>query len=170
MLGDLILSVILLGISIGVLISTSSYPDFGNLSVIGPEFLPNIMSYFFIFAAAVLLVKLIYKAFVRKTDEEGRAYLALEKEKVRAAGSKIFKENFRVNLNVVITLLLVAAYGLLLSYVGYEILTAVFLIITMLLNGIRKPRTLILVPVLTLIAIYIVFVLLLKVQIPRLIF
>lgn len=170
MLGDFVLAIILIVIGIGVLISTSAYPDFGSLSVIGPEFLPNIMSYFFIFSAVVLLAKLVHKAVIRKTDAEGRSYLSLEGEKVRKACGIIFKENLRVNINVVITLLLIVVYGLLLSTVGYEILTVVFLVTTMLLNGVRKPRTLILVPVLTLIAIYVIFVLLLKVQIPRIIF
>lgn len=170
MLGDLILSVVLIALGSGVLISTSKYPDFGALSVIGPEFLPNIIAYFFIFAAAVFLIKLFYKAFIKKTDENGNSYLEMEKQSVHAACQSIFKDNIRQNLNVVIIILMIVAYGFLLPYVGYEILTLVFLVVSLLLNGIRKPLIIVLVPVLTVLAIYVVFVVLLKVQIPRVIY
>lgn len=170
MLGDLILSIILLIMGIGVLISTSQYPDFGALSVIGPEFLPNLVAYFFLIAAVVFLIKLADKTFIHKTDSNGVSYLQTEKEKVRAVCQSVFKDNFWTNLRVAITVLMVVAYGFLLPHVGYEILTAVFLVVSMLLNGIRKPLLLVVVPILTLVAIYVVFVLLLKVQIPRLIY
>lgn len=167
MLGDLILSIVLLAMGGGVLISTSKYPDFGALSVIGPEFLPNIMSYFFIFSAVIFLVKLIIKAFVKKVDENGNSYLEMEQEKIQTVCHNIFRKNLRTNLNVVIIIAMIVVYGVLLPYVGYEILTVIFMVISLLLNGVRKPRILILVPILTLIAIYVVFVLVLKVQIPR---
>lgn len=170
MLGELILSVILLILGVGVLISTSAYPDFGALSVIGPEFLPNLVAYFFLLSAVVFLAKLVHKAFVKKVDEDGNSYLQMEKEKVQKACQSIFKENLKTNAGVAATMLMIVAYGLLLPHTGYEILTIIFLVVSMLLNGVRKPKILILVPVLTVIAIYIVFILLLKVQIPRIIY
>lgn len=170
MLGELILSIVLIVIAALVLVDTSGYHDFGALSVIGPEFLPNLIAYFFLIAAAVFLIKLAHKVFIKKVDENGKSYLQTEKENVRAACNSIFKENFRANLNVVIILLMIVAYGFLLPAVGYEILTIIFLLVSLLLNGIRKPHVLVLVPILTVAAIYVAFVLVLKVQIPRIFF
>ena len=58
-------------------------------------------------------------------------------------------------------------YALLLPTVGFEILTIVFLIATMYLNGVRKPHVLLIVSVASVVVIYIFFVMILKVQIPR---
>lgn len=169
MLGDLILSIVLIVISTLVLRSTSAYPDYGSLSVIGPEVFPNIIAYFFLIAAAYFLICIIYKAFIKKTDEEGNSYLETEKAKVKVACNSIFKENLASNVKVVVTILLVIAYGMLLGIFGYEILTLVFLIVTMLMNGIRKPQILVGVSVATVVVIYVFFVMILKVQLPRMI-
>lgn len=169
MLGDLILSIVLIVISTLVLRSTSTYPDYGSLSVIGPEVFPNIIAYFLLIASAYFLICIIYKAFIKKTDAEGNSYLETEKAKVKAACNSIFKENLAGNVKVVITILLVIAYGMLLGVVGYEILTIVFLVATMFMNGIRKPQILIIVPVVAVVVIYVFFVMILKVQLPRMI-
>ena len=169
MLGDLILSIVLIVISILVLKSTSAYPDYGSLSVIGPEVFPNIIAYFFLIAAVYFLISILYKAFVKKTDAEGNSYLETEKAKVKAACNSIFKENLTSNVKAVFTVLMIIVYGMLFGILGYEILTVVFLVVSMLINGIRKPQTLIAVPVLAVVLIYVFCVMILKVQLPRMI-
>lgn len=170
MFADLILSAVLLVIGSAVLISTSHYPDFSQLSVIGPGFFPNIISIFFIISAVYLILKTLYKAFVKKTDSEGNSYIEMEKSRVSASIDKNFKQNRRSVLNLVITMVMILLYGLLLPTVGYEILTIVFLFVSMLLNGVRKPVTLIVVPIVATVVVYLLFVLILKVQLPRLLF
>lgn len=64
---------------------------------------------------------------------------------------------------------MIIVYGMLFGILGYEILTVVFLVVSMLINGIRKPQTLIAVPVLAVVLIYVFFVMILKVQLPRMI-
>ena len=72
MLGELILSIVLIVIAALVLVDTSGYHDFGALSVIGPEFLPNLIAYFFLIAAAVFLIKLAHKVFIKKENHTCR--------------------------------------------------------------------------------------------------
>ena len=70
-------------------------------------------------------------------------------------------------IHLVITIILMIAYTLLLPTVGFEVLTIVFLIATMFVYGIRKPHVLLIVSVVSVVIIYIFFVMILKVQIPR---
>jgi putative tricarboxylic transport membrane protein len=165
-LGDTILSIVLLIMGGYILNEVSAYPDYSNLSVIGPEVFPGVIAIFFMISAAWLLVTVFWKGWVKKTNAEGNSYLEMEKAKIQA-GIQSIKENKISIINLIVTIVLMIAYALLLPTVGFEILTIVFLIATMLMNGIRKPYMLVLISVVAVIVIYIFFVMILKVQIPR---
>lgn len=99
-------------------------------------------------------------------DINGVSYIEQEKTKI-SAGIQNAKENRASIFHLILTIILMIIYALLLPTVGFEILTIVFLIATMYLNGVRKPHVLLIVSVASVVVIYIFFVMILKVQIPR---
>lgn len=166
MLGDTILSIVLLIMGGYILNEVSGYPNYSNLSVIGPEVFPGIIAVFFIISAIWILITVVWRGWIKKTDADGNSYIEVEKQKIQV-GIQNMKMNKGSIINLVITIILMIAYALLLPTVGFEVLTVVFLMMTMWLNGIRKPHILVLVSVLSVVAIYLFFVMILKVQIPR---
>lgn len=166
MLGDVILSVVLIIMGGYILNEVSAYPDYSNLSVIGPEVFPGIIAVFFLISAVWLLFTVIWRGWIKKTDADGNSYIETEKAKIRS-GLQSMNGNLASIVNLVITIVLMIAYALLLPTVGFEVLTIVFLIVTMLMNGVRKPHVLVIVSVASVVVIYIFFVMILKVQIPR---
>lgn len=169
MLGDTILSIVLLIMGGYILNEVSGYPDYSNLSVIGPEVFPGVIAIFFILSAIWFLITVIWRGWIKKTDADGNSYIETEKAKIQA-GVQSMKTNKGSIINLIITIVLMIAYALLLPTVGFEVLTIVFLIATMWMNGVRKPHVLVLISVLSVVVIYIFFVMILKVQIPRMLY
>ena len=165
-LGDAILAIVLLVMGGYILNEVSAYPDYSNLSVIGPEVFPKLIAIFFIISAIWFLATVIWKGWIKKVDADGNSYIETEKAKVQA-GIQSMKGNKSSIIHLVITIILMIAYALLLPTVGFEVLTIVFLIATMFMNGVRKPHVLAIVSVVSVVVIYIFFVVILKAQIPR---
>ncbi|MCF2682263.1 tripartite tricarboxylate transporter TctB family protein [Faecalicatena contorta] len=166
MLGDAILAIVLLVMGGYILNEVNAYPDYSNLSVIGPEVFPKLIAIFFIISAIWFLATVIWKGWIKKVDADGNSYIEKEKAKVQA-GVQSMQGNKTSIIHLVITIILMIAYALLLPTVGFEVLTIVFLIATMFMNGVRKPHVLLIVSVVSVVIIYIFFVMILKVQIPR---
>lgn len=165
-LGDAILAIVLLVMGGYILNEVNAYPDYSNLSVIGPEVFPKLIAIFFIISAIWFLLTVVWKGWIKKVDVNGVSYIEQEKVKI-SAGIQNVKENRASIFHLIFTIVLMIIYALLLPTVGFEILTIVFLIATMYLNGVRKPHVLLIVSVASVVAIYIFFVMILKVQIPR---
>lgn len=166
MLGDAILAIVLLVMGGYILNEVNAYPDYSNLSVIGPEVFPKLIAIFFIISAIWFLLTVVWKGWIKKVDINGVSYIEQEKTKI-SAGIQNAKENRASIFHLILTIILMIIYALLLPTVGFEILTIVFLIATMYLNGVRKPHVLLIVSVASVVVIYIFFVMILKVQIPR---
>lgn len=165
-LGDAILAIVLLVMGGYILNEVNAYPDYSNLSVIGPEVFPKLIAIFFIISAIWFLLTVVWKGWIKKVDINGVSYIEQEKTKI-SAGIQNAKENRASIFHLILTIILMIIYALLLPTVGFEILTIVFLIATMYLNGVRKPHVLLIVSVASVVVIYIFFVMILKVQIPR---
>ncbi len=163
------MSVVLSAISAVVLAETATYPDFGALSVIPPSFFPNILAYFFLACSAFYIIKNFILAFVKKTDKNGESYIALEKQKWTKSTTFI-KEHKGSIAHLVIIVAMGILYAVLLETVGYEILTAVFLFVSMFILGERRWYVLLIIPIAAILVIYLGFVTGLRVPIPRLIY
>ncbi len=169
MIAEIIMSLVLTGISLVIFAETGTYPEFGALSVIPPSFVPNILAYFFLACSAFYFIKNFILAFVKKTNKEGESYIQIEKDKW--ADSKVFIVEHKkpiINLSIIVAMAIL--YALLLDVVGYEILTAIFLSVSMFVLGERRWYILLIVPIAAIIVIYFGFVMGLRVQIPRLIY
>lgn len=163
MAANFILSLVVILLSVVILIQTASYPDFGNLSVIGPEAIPNCLAYFMLAAAAYLITAEVVKCLRGK--KENPSYFVQEINKAKAVLSGL-SQNLAGVVRTILTLVLMYLFATCLKKVGFEICSAVFLIGTMLLNGVRKIWKLITVPVVTIAVVYLVFVYGLRVNIP----
>lgn len=169
MIGDALLSVFLIVVATVVRIDTAGYGDFSALVEVGPEMFPNIISWFLYIAAAAFLVKVFYKACVKKVNADGVSYMQIEREKVAAA-----KENMKANWKGVVgavgVIVLMLLYAALLPTVGFEICTVVFMVGVMLLCGEHRPLRLIIIPLGTMFGVLLIFRVILKVALPLMIF
>lgn len=65
MLGDAILAIVLLVMGGYILNEVNAYPDYSNLSVIGPEVFPKLIAIFFIISAIWFLATVIWKGWIK---------------------------------------------------------------------------------------------------------
>lgn len=161
MVANLVLCVCMWALSGVIVYQTSGYPDYSNMAIIGPEVIPNILAGLIaVFAAAIAL------------NEGFKCVKNKEYFKEQTAGARKVASDLKGNkpgiIRTVAILLLMVVYALALDTVGFEICTAVFLVASMLLSGIRNPKVLILVPVGTIVVVYICFVYALRVSVPML--
>lgn len=163
MAANLILSLCMLILSGVILTETAAYPDYSNLSVIGPEAIPNYLAYFIGIIALYLILTEGVKCF--RGRKQNPSYAKAELEKSRRVLSALL-ENKQGLLRIVCTLILMFAFAELMKTVGFEICAAVFLVGAMLLNGVRKIWQLILVPAATIAFVYFAFVCALHVSVP----
>lgn len=168
MIGDLLIAVILLGISIVLRIETSSYGDYSMFTLVGPELFPNISSMLFLILAVLLAVKPLYLLLIKRKDKDGISYWSRECGKVRQVYLLITKDQRKGSLTVVGNLVLLALYALLFKPVGFELTTLVFLFATMFICGERRPAVLIAVPICSVAAVYVFLVIIMRVSIPML--
>lgn len=165
MIANMILALFLLALSGFVLRTAYSWPDFSRLSVVGPDLVPKLLGYFFLFVALVLLAQAAYKIWIKKTDENGNSYWKLELEGAARLRGRL-SENAGGILSAVCIPLLILFYGLAVKPVGFEICTVVFLFLCLLLCRERRWYILVFTPLLSTAAIYIVFKVLLRVSLP----
>ena len=158
---NVVVSSVLLIIGIAVVIYASTFPDFSLLTRVGPDLFPSIMGWVIIICSAIVLFQALRKL-ASKRDSDGKIDLGEEKEKFRAALAKIKerKKNFIAMVGIPVMMLL---YGLLIETVGFEILSVLFLFISILLCGERRPLRLVLIPVISTACMYLVFIVLLKI-------
>lgn len=168
MIGDLLIAVILIIISIVLRLETSTYGDYSRFTLVGPELFPNSLSILFLILAFFLVLKPLYLLLYKKTDSDGVSYWQKEKNKVKAVCRLIFHEQSKGTLTVIGNLLLLAAYALLFKTVGFELTTIVFLFLSMLICGERRPLVLIAVPIGAVAVVYVFLVVLMRVSIPML--
>lgn len=145
-----------------VIYEASTYPDFSKLTPVGSEVFPYIMGGVIVICSVIVIGRSAYKLFFSETKTE-----AMEKEKEQFF--KIwtcFQEN-KKNLPAVIGIpFMMLLYALLLNSVGFEILSVLFLFISMLLCHERRVPYLVFVPVLGTVAMYYIFHVLLKIMLP----
>lgn len=167
MVGNLITSAILLIGSVYIIYEAKGMPNLGGGALAGPGFMPICCAVFFIFCAAVLIVKEISKIMTVKVETESgtKSYAQAELEKV-SDFFRLMKERSQDVLRMVAVPVLMIIYGLALRGIGFEISTFVFLVLSMVVCGERKPVRLIVVPIVAIALVYLLFVQFLRVTIP----
>ena len=165
MIKNLILSACMLILSSVVVHETSGYPDFSGMSIVGPNVIPNVLAGFIAVIAVILILQEVYRCVRGRNDTPTYAQTELRKSREAMAALAANKAGV---FRIVAILALMLLYTLLLTTLGFEICTTVFLVCAMLLSGVRKVKYLILVPLGTIAAVYICFVYALKVSIPML--
>lgn len=166
-IGDSILALLMFALGGYVLSTASSWPDYSRLSVLGPEVVPKILGWFFIIAGVILLVKVAYRAFIKKVNAQGENYVQSD---IAAAKAKFayLKEKWKGVVALIALPIMMIIYASVLETVGFEICTLVFLFIALLVCQERRWYILVGVPVGLTVGIYLLFVLLLKVPLPLL--
>ncbi|MCC8138707.1 MAG: tripartite tricarboxylate transporter TctB family protein [Lachnospiraceae bacterium] len=163
MIGNFILSAVLLILSGYILTESASFPNLGGSTFAGPGFFPSLCAGFFIFGAVVILIMEIYR--IVTVREGDKTYVQMEMEKVSAVWARI-KGNVVGVARMVALPVLMFAYGRLLKVWGFEISTFLFLVLGMLVCGQRKIKYLIIVPLVALVIVYLIFIRFLHVSIP----
>lgn len=163
MIGNFITSVLLLILSGVIYTESKEMPNLGGMTLAGPGFFPKCCAAFFTFAAAVLIIQELYKIITVKTGD--MTYVRTELKK-----AVDLKETIKNNVSGVIRMtvipVLMVLYGISLRGIGFEISTFVFLIASMIVCGERSLKKLLLVPVLSIIVVYLLFIKFLRVAIP----
>lgn len=165
MIANLILSGCMLVLSGMIVLETSGYPDYSNVGVIGPDVIPNCLALFIAVIAVILALNEVYKCV--KGGKATPTYAQAEIVRSKEVMTNLFANKPGL-LRIIATLLLMFLFAMLLDVVGFEICTVVFLVCTMLLNGVRKLLPLVLVPIGTVLVVYVGFVYALRVSIPML--
>ena len=165
MVGNFILIAATVLVSGIVLAQTSTFPDYSNISSVGPEAIPNVLAILMLVIVAILAVQEVQK--ILRGRHESPTYVQVELQKTKEAWAMILS-NKMGNLRVAGNLIMIVLFALLLRTVGFEICAFVFLAGGMLLNGVRKVWQIILLPVCTIAIIYGVFVVSLRINIPML--
>lgn len=167
MVGNLITSAFLLIGSAYIIYEAKGMPNLGGGALAGPGFMPICCAVFFIFCAVVLIVKEISKIMKVKVETENgtKSYAQAELEKV-SDFFRLVKERGADVFRMVAVPVLMIAYGIALRGIGFEISTFIFLVLSMLVCGERKPVRLIVVPIAAIVLVYLLFVQFLRVSIP----
>lgn len=165
MVGNLILIAGTVLVSVVILLQTSTFPDYSNISAVGPEAIPNVLAFLMLAIAALLAVQELQK--ILRGRHNSPTYVQAELQKAKDTWHMIVSNPSGI-LRVVGNLLLIVLFSLLLRTVGFEICAFVFLAGSMILNGVRTPWKIIVLPVCTIAVIYGVFVAALRINIPML--
>lgn len=167
MIGNLITSVLLIIGSVYIIYEAKGMPNLGGGALAGPGFMPICCAVFFIFCAAVLTGKELSKIIGEKAETESgtKSYAQAELEKVSDFFGLV-KERGADVFRMAAVPVLMLAYGVALRGVGFEISTFVFLVLSMLVCGERKPVRLIVIPAAAIVLVYLLFVQFLRVSIP----
>lgn len=164
MILDISISIIMLIFGGYVLYEASTYPDYSMLTPVSSDVFPKIMGWTIVICSAAVIARAVWRLNFSPKKEEYR-----QKDKELLLG---IKERFianRRNLPAAVGIpVLMLLYALLLNSVGFEILSVLFLLISMLLCRERNLWRLILIPILGTAAMYFVFHILLKIQVPLL--
>lgn len=161
MIANLVLCVCMYALCGIVWAETATYPDFSRMSMVGPEAIPNLLGWIIAVLSTVVLLKEVVKIIKDKT------YFANQTAGAKALAKDVW-ENKPGILRVVVVIGMMFLYASLLDTVGFEICSAVFLLVSMLICGIRNWKVLVLVPLGTIAVVYIVFVEALSVSVPML--
>lgn len=167
MIGNLITSALLLIGSVYIIYEAKGMPNLGGGALAGPGFMPICCAVFFVFCAAVMIVKEVLKIMTEKVETESgtKSYAQAELQKVSDFLGLVKHRGADVFRMVVVPVLMIA-YGVALRSVGFEISTFIFLVLSMLVCGERKPMRLVAVPIAAIILVYVLFVQFLRVSIP----
>lgn len=165
MVGNVILSVCIIIFSLFIFLQTSAFPEYKNLAVIGPEAIPNCLAGFMLLIAVLLLINEGIKAAKGKHNQP--SYVEAEIAKAKETWQVVVSNKMGV-VRVMGNLVLMVLFGVCLRTVGFEICGFVFLVCSMLLNGIRTVWKLIVIPLATIAVVYGVFVIALRINIPML--
>ena len=161
MIANFVLCACMLALSGVIVYQTSGYPDYSNMAIIGPDVIPNILAGLIAAFAVIIALMEVFKCFKNK-----------EYFKEQTAGAKEVAANVAANkmglIRIISILGMMLVYALALDTVGFEICTAVFLVASMLLCGVRNRKVLVLVPIGTIAVVYICFVYALRVSVPML--
>ena len=159
---DILISVLMLAFGSYVVYEASTYPDYSKITPVSSDVFPRIMGITIIICSSIVLIKALYKLCFSKDKEKYREQDAQLAKSIKEK----FVENKR-NLPAAVGIpVLMLAYALLLNKVGFEILSVLFLLFSMLLCRERRPIRLILVPILGTAAMYFVFHVLLRIMVP----
>ena len=163
MIGILITSGLLLVLSGFIYVESGKMPNLGGMTLAGPGFFPRCCAGFFTFAAIVLIIQEVYKIVTVKTGDTTYARAELKK-------AADLKENIKHNLSGVFRMtvipVLMVLYGISLRGIGFEISTFLFLISGMAVCGERSWKRLLLIPIVSILVVYLLFIKFLRVAIP----
>lgn len=140
---------------------TSGYPDYSSMAIVGPEAIPNLLAWIITILSVIVLLGEVVKILRDKT------YFSTQTAGAKALAKSVLGHKSGI-FRIVATLAMMFLYAALLKTVGFEICSAVFLVVTMLLNGVRNWKVLVLIPVGTIAVVFVVFVKLLHVSVPML--
>ncbi len=143
---SIITSGIFIAISVFIILMARTFPE-GSNGVVGPGFFPIILACIVILLSCIQ----IYNSTVRPSQEERENKVNL-----------LSNQSIRVWISMGITV----AYFVLMYLVGFMISTPIFLFVALLYFKVKSWPVRILVPILTTAAVYVIFTVLLYVQLP----
>lgn len=165
MIGSFILSLCMYVLVAIIFSQTSSYPDFGNFSIVGPEVIPNFLGWIILAIAVYIMLKEIVKILVSIKRRDETPYYKAEWIKTRDSLKSLSSNKHGVIYSVG-SIILMGLYAFSMKYIGFEIATLIFILAVMLLGGERNVWKLIIVPIAAVFVVYGLFVIALKVRLP----
>lgn len=145
-LGELIISVILTIVSIGLYLATTQFKHVeGSLTTFGPNFWPRI-----------ILILLFVFSFIQ-------TLMSIKKKKKISFAITKFSEN----KTLIFTLIIVALYIATMNILGFIISTLLFQIVFLMNLNVKKLSTITLVPVTMTVMLYLLFIKLMHTPLPR---
>ncbi len=163
MIANFILSGVITVLSCGILYLTSQFKDFSNFAMVGPEVVPNCLAAIMLILSAIIFFTEIFKI-VRQKNYVQEQLKGAKELYAHITGNK------RGLFRILGTLALMFLFGAALRTVGFEICGIVFLVSCMLMNGVRSKVQLVVIPLVTAVVVYGLFVYFLRVNIPMLFF
>ena len=149
MTGEIVVNFLFLGIGAFLFVLSSQYQSISAFDTLGPAFWPRVVIILLMICSAVLLVQNIKK---KKAETKETAVSVIDPEELK----RFFKP---VALCIV--------YFLSMSYLGFILSTFIFQICFMLIQGVRKVRTLLGVPTLLTLAMCTLFIKILYLPLPK---
>ena len=150
-IGEIILTGLIVLASIFLLVVTGSFPVYQSKGLAGPALWPRIILIMLIFLGLIVLTGLIRKM-ARKDP---------------SSGGKAEESQERVLPRVFVVMAFCILYTLFMKTFGFLLLSLLFQILVLWVMGVRKPRSLIVGPVLLTAALYGLFIRILHNPLPR---
>lgn len=156
------IAAIMFFLGVYVVYEASTYPDFSKLTAVGSDVFPKIMGGIIIICSLIVILRAAYKLLISPQKNQN---LEAERAMLREIKQRFLdnKQNLPAAIGLPVMMII---YAFLLEIVGFEILSVLFLLFSMLLCRERNILRLILVPLVGTAFMYYIFHILLKIMLP----